>query len=62
MSKHASITETVGNTPVVKIKVRVPACGKPGEPIEYRIRVDNCSPADAHHVVVKNALPPSSPA
>jgi uncharacterized repeat protein (TIGR01451 family) len=44
-------------TPVVKLKVRVPAHGKPGEPIEYNIRVDNDSQADAHHVVVKNALP-----
>ena len=44
-------------TPVVRIKVRVPACGQPGEPVEYSIRVDNDSPADAHHVVVKNALP-----
>src|SRR5437660_1587149 len=44
-------------TPVVKIRVRVPACGAPGEPIEYRIRISNESPADAHHVVVKNVLP-----
>lgn len=44
-------------TPVVKLKVRVPACGKPGEPVEYQIRVENCSAADAHHVVVMNALP-----
>jgi uncharacterized repeat protein (TIGR01451 family) len=44
-------------TPVVKIRVRVPACGRPGEPIEYRICVYNDSPADAHHVVVKNAVP-----
>ena len=38
-------------------KVRVPAHGKPGEPIEYAIRVENDSQADAHQVVVKNALP-----
>lgn len=44
-------------TPVVKLKVRVPACGLPGQPIEYRICVENCSPADAHHVIVKNPLP-----
>ena len=44
-------------TPVVKIKVRVPAVAAPGEPIEYRIRVENDSAADAHHVVVKNAIP-----
>jgi uncharacterized repeat protein (TIGR01451 family) len=44
-------------TPVVKIKVRVPAVSAPGEPIEYRIRVENESAADAHDVVVKNAIP-----
>jgi uncharacterized repeat protein (TIGR01451 family) len=43
--------------PVVKIKVRVPACGEPGQPIEYRICVENCSTSEAHHVIVKNALP-----
>ena len=48
-------------TPVVKIKkVRVPACGKQGEPVEYRIRVCNDSPAEAHQVVVKNAVPPNA--
>ena len=44
-------------TPVVKVKVRVPACSGPGEPIEYRICVENCSPAEAHHVLLKNPLP-----
>src|SRR5437870_3407359 len=43
--------------PVVKRKVRVPACSEPGQHLEYRICVENCSPAEAHHVVVKNALP-----
>ena len=43
--------------PVVKLKVHVPACAEPGQPIEYRICVENCSTAEAHHVVVKNALP-----
>src|ERR1700731_663836 len=43
--------------PVVKIKVRVPACGGPGQPIEYRICVENCSTSEAHHVIVKDALP-----
>lgn len=47
-------------TPVVKLRVRVPACGMPGQPVEYRIRVENVSDADAHHVVVKNALPPNA--
>lgn len=44
-------------TPVVKLHVRVPAFSAPGQPLEYLIRVENCSAADAHHVVVKNALP-----
>jgi uncharacterized repeat protein (TIGR01451 family) len=43
--------------PVLKIKVRVPACGAVGQPIEYRICVENCSAAEAHHVVLKNPLP-----
>lgn len=43
--------------PVVKISVRVPACSDPGTAIKYRICVENCSTAEAHHVVVKNALP-----
>src|ERR1019366_6587035 len=43
--------------PVVKIKVRVPACAEPGRAIEYRICVENCSTSEAHHVIVKNALP-----
>jgi uncharacterized repeat protein (TIGR01451 family) len=43
--------------PVVKIKVRVPACAEPGRFIEYRICVENCSTSEAHHVVVKDALP-----
>jgi uncharacterized repeat protein (TIGR01451 family) len=44
-------------TPVVKLRVRVPACGAPGAPIEYRIHVVNDSSADALNVVVKNGLP-----
>lgn len=47
-------------TPAVKLKVRVPASSAPGEPIEYQIHVENCSAADAHHVVVKNSLPPNA--
>jgi uncharacterized repeat protein (TIGR01451 family) len=43
--------------PVVKVKVRVAACSAPDQPIEYRICVENCSPAEAHHVVLKNPLP-----
>ena len=44
-------------TPVVKLRVRVPAFGKPGAPIEYTIHLENDSQADAHHVVVKDAVP-----
>jgi uncharacterized repeat protein (TIGR01451 family) len=43
--------------PVVKLKVRVPACSAPGSPLVYRICVENCSSSEAHHVTVKNALP-----
>jgi uncharacterized repeat protein (TIGR01451 family) len=43
--------------PVLKIKVRVPACSEPGQAIEYRICVENCSTAEAHHVMVKNLIP-----
>src|SRR5688500_6515929 len=43
--------------PVVKLKVRVPAFSEPGQPILYCICIENCSPSEAHHVVVKNALP-----
>lgn len=43
--------------PVVKIKVRVAACSEPGRHIEYRICVENCSPSEAHHVTVKDAIP-----
>jgi uncharacterized repeat protein (TIGR01451 family) len=44
-------------TPVVKIKVRVPACAVAGAELEYHITVENCSPAPAHHVLVRNPLP-----
>ena len=43
--------------PVVTLQVRVPACAVPGKEIEYRYFIENCSPADAHHVTVKNPLP-----
>jgi uncharacterized repeat protein (TIGR01451 family) len=43
--------------PVVKVTMRVPACSAPGAPIEYRICVENCSPAEAHHVTLRNAVP-----
>lgn len=43
--------------PVVKLKLRVPACSEPGATIKYCICIENCSTAEAHHVVVKNVLP-----
>lgn len=43
--------------PVVKIMVRVPACSDPGSAIKYTICIENCSTAEAHHVIVKNPLP-----
>jgi uncharacterized repeat protein (TIGR01451 family) len=43
--------------PVVKVKVRVPAFNVPGKAIEYHICVENCSTAEAHHVLLKNPLP-----
>src|SRR5688500_8731679 len=39
-------------SPVVKLRLRAPACGVGSEDLEYRICVENCSAADAHHVVV----------
>jgi uncharacterized repeat protein (TIGR01451 family) len=43
--------------PVVKLKVRVAACAVAGQEIDYRILVENCSCAPAHHVLVRNPLP-----
>ena len=43
--------------PMVKLRVRAPACSPMGKEIEYRVKVENCSLADAHHVIVKSALP-----
>src|SRR3712207_5028680 len=43
--------------PVLKVKVRVPAISSPGKAIEYLICVENCSTAEAHHVVLKNPVP-----
>ena len=44
-------------TPVVSIRVRAPASGSEGKEIEYRVIVENCSQADAHHVTVRDPLP-----
>src|SRR6266404_2627120 len=43
--------------PVVVLRVRVPASAAAGQELEYRICVENCSPAAAHHVLVRNPLP-----
>jgi uncharacterized repeat protein (TIGR01451 family) len=43
--------------PVVILRVRVPASVAAGQDLEYRICVENCSPAPAHHVLVRNPLP-----
>jgi uncharacterized repeat protein (TIGR01451 family) len=47
-------------TPIVCIRVRVPAMALPGEDLEYHICVENPSPAPAHHVVVRNPIPPQA--
>lgn len=46
--------------PVVAIRVRVAAVSAPRQEIEYRICVHNTSPAAAHHVLVRNPLPPNA--
>lgn len=43
--------------PVVVLRVRVPASAAAGQELEYRICVENCSAAAAHHVLVRNPLP-----
>jgi uncharacterized repeat protein (TIGR01451 family) len=43
--------------PVVVLRVRVPAAAVAGQELDYRICVENCSPAAAHHVMVRNPLP-----
>jgi uncharacterized repeat protein (TIGR01451 family) len=45
--------------PIIKVKVKAPACWETGKEMEYRIRIENVSSADAHHVVVRDTLPPS---
>jgi uncharacterized repeat protein (TIGR01451 family) len=44
-------------TPVVSIRVRVPSSAAPGRELEYRMVVENGSPADAHHVRVRVPVP-----
>jgi uncharacterized repeat protein (TIGR01451 family) len=44
-------------TPIVAIRVRVPVSSAAGKELEYRILVENTSPAAAHHVMVRDPLP-----
>lgn len=44
-------------SPVVAIRVRVPADAAPGDDIKYTIIVQNASQADAHAVTVRNPIP-----
>ena len=44
-------------TPVVTLRVRVPATAAAGEDLEYHLVVENCSQAPAHHVLVRDPLP-----
>jgi uncharacterized repeat protein (TIGR01451 family) len=44
-------------TPVVSIRVRVPATAAAGQDLEYHICIENESTAPAHHVIVRNPLP-----
>src|SRR5262249_52701404 len=44
-------------TPAVALRVRVPAEAAPGAELTYRLEVENCSRAAAHHVTVKAPLP-----
>ncbi len=43
--------------PVVVLRIRVLESAAAGQELEYRICVENCSPAAAHHVLVRNPLP-----
>lgn len=43
--------------PMVRLSMRVPACALAGETLRYRIIVDNCSPAPAYQVLVRDTLP-----
>jgi uncharacterized repeat protein (TIGR01451 family) len=44
-------------TPAVALRVRVPACVGADQELVYRLCVENCSRAAAHHVLVRNPLP-----
>jgi uncharacterized repeat protein (TIGR01451 family) len=44
-------------TPIVALRVRVPASAAAGQELEYHIHVENRSRAAAHHVLVRDPLP-----
>jgi uncharacterized repeat protein (TIGR01451 family) len=44
-------------TPIVNIRVRVPADAPPGDDLKYTITVQNTSTAPAHAVTVRNPIP-----
>ncbi len=46
--------------PMVSLRVRVPARAEPGKELEYRLQVENSSKAEAHHVLVRDRLPPGA--
>lgn len=47
-------------TPTVTLRLRVQACAPAGQQLEYRLCVENTSAAEAHHVLVRNPLPPNA--
>jgi uncharacterized repeat protein (TIGR01451 family) len=56
-SPSASPSPVDPPTPVVSLRVRVPASIGPNQEIEYRIVVENRSNADAHRVAVRDTVP-----
>jgi uncharacterized repeat protein (TIGR01451 family) len=46
--------------PLVRLRVRAPARVQPDKEIEYRLIVENVSQAPAHHVLVRDRLPPGT--
>jgi uncharacterized repeat protein (TIGR01451 family) len=54
---EASLNPEDPPTPVVALRIRTPARIAAGQEIEYRICVENRSPAPAHHLVVRDPLP-----
>ena len=46
-------------TPVIKVRLKAPSCAVVGKETEYRFRVENCTPTDAHHVIIRASVPAS---